>query len=190
MKAKVSQPSSLQSQTSLGFQQRKGNPSKLGKGQPCQPRQPSTQSIDPSREKTSSPTSKASHEGLQKSQERRKTEGEGESEGENAECLLSASLGSHGLQSRTAVLARAERQSGRPGQRQGAALGLGPLQRGGCVPSAPFLLSTTTDPEYWKSSGNLGETMQQSHFSASHMGHRACTDPTGWLPIGGKKWAS
>lgn len=77
-----------------------------------------------------------------------------------------------------------------PGQRQGAAPGLGPLQGGGCVPSAPFLLPTTTDPEYWKPSGNLGETTQQSHFSASNMDHRACTDPTSWLPIGGKKWAS
>ena len=108
MKAEVSQPSSLQSQTFLGFQQRKENPSKLGKGQPCQPRQPSTQSIDPSLEKTSSPTSKASHEGLQKNQERRKTEAEGGSEGENVECLVSASLGSHGRHSWTAVLARVQ----------------------------------------------------------------------------------
>ena len=58
------------------------------------------------------------------------------------------------------------------------------------MPSAPFLLSTTTDPEYWKPSGNSGETIQQSHLSASNMDHGACADPTSWLPIRGKKWAS
>lgn len=57
-----------------------------------------------------------------------------------------------------------------------------------CLP-APFLLPTTTDPEYWKPSGTQGKTTQQSHFSASNMDHRACTDPTSWLPIRGKKWA-
>ena len=48
------------------------------------------------------------HEGLQKNQERRKTEAEGGSEGENVECLVSASLGSHGRHSWTAVLARVQ----------------------------------------------------------------------------------
>lgn len=80
-------PSLSPEQDLPGLPPGQGKPSKLSKGQPCQPGQPAQGTSIQSWEKPLLPSARASHEGPQKNREKRKTESEGWSEAENAECV-------------------------------------------------------------------------------------------------------